>query len=444
MTFKIKVRILIVEDNKDKYEKIREQFDAYNSSSEHATLNYDWARSSFRAIEKFNREYYDVVILDLNIPQNDPDPNDLEGAECSVENAKSLYKYITKKTFNRPLLIFGLTVMENKDYEKQFASTPIFSVEKYNSDNWFTNITDRIEIIVGGKSALTEFVNNNYNYDIIILVARYHNEYLPIRDAINFLNESRKHPVLDPVRESAFGEIEVSGKILRLGLICLGEMGLPITASYTSQLVQYFRPRYFTMLGMCCGFKDDRMSKKTKLGDVVIARQTVNWDEGKYSDEKVEELGEPFYHNRQIIKSPTNSFVAEIGQLLEAHSESIETELSEFYKQDKNKENIAKLDDYTFDFDPDVYFDTMMSGSSVINSVEKIADIRDRFEPAISLEMEAHAVYTAVDCMFGKKPKVSVIKGVADHGDGKKAKVIQPMMSVASYHVFLKLITVME
>ena len=81
-----------------------------------------------------------------------------------------------------------------------------------------------------------------------------------------------------------------------------------------------------------------------------------------------------------------------------------------------------------------------MSGASVVNSIQKIDEIHDRFGLSFGLEMEAHAVYTAINCMPGIKPKVCVIKGVADHGDGTKSKSIQSMCSVASLIVFKELL----
>jgi nucleoside phosphorylase len=82
---------------------------------------------------------------------------------------------------------------------------------------------------------------------------------------------------------------------------------------------------------------------------------------------------------------------------------------------------------------PRVYGGMMLSGSSVIDSVKQVGVIRNRFPSAIGIEMEAHAVYCAVDSVIGAKPNALVIKGVADHGQGKKNKAAQKMASTMSY-----------
>jgi nucleoside phosphorylase len=90
--------------------------------------------------------------------------------------------------------------------------------------------------------------------------------------------------------------------------------------------------------------------------------------------------------------------------------------------------------------EPRIYFGMMLSGSSVIDSVSQVGIIRRRFPSAIGLEMEAHAVYCAVESGMGAKPSALVIKGVADHGQGKKNHAAQKMASSMSYFVAMEIL----
>ena len=75
----------------------------------------------------------------------------------------------------------------------------------------------------------------------------------------------------------------------------------------------------------------------------------------------------------------------------------------------------------------------MVSGACVIDSESLIGTIEARFPRAFGLEMEAHSIYAAVECAIGLKPRTLVIKGVADFGDGTKAKPVQALASVGAY-----------
>ncbi len=76
----------------------------------------------------------------------------------------------------------------------------------------------------------------------------------------------------------------------------------------------------------------------------------------------------------------------------------------------------------------------MIDSHDMINVIEK------RFPRALALEMEAHSIYSAADSCTGLRPRTLVIKGVADFGDGSKAKPVQAMASVGALFCFLQIL----
>ena len=207
------------------------------------------------------------------------------------------------------------------------------------------------------------------------------------------------------------------------------ETGLSMSAALAGYLVSLLRPRFVFMLGMCCGLNDKKSPSKSVLGDVIVANETACWDEGKYSDEL--NAQDPFYV-RSVTRTPENSFRLRVSGLIEINSGDIMKELnsvSELFNLEKIKaecgEQIAA--------EPKLHLGLILSGSSVVDSVKQVDMIRQRFPSAIGLEMEAHSIYCAVDAAIGIRPFALVIKGVADHGQGKKNKSAQPWASAMSY-----------
>jgi len=430
-----KIRILVIEDNNKKFEDIEKRFDTLNGSQTAVKFLLTRSKGVISSVLAYDKNFFDIVILDLMLPVGEGNGEDNEG--CCIENAVDVYDHIKSSPSGSPFLIVGLTALKKDEYQEHFSDDPILSIESYKGTGWFNSIIEKIDFVVRGKTAFGSFLDNNHSIDVIVLTARSKNEFKPIVDDVEWVDDiSYPHPRIQG-RSNAFGRITHSdGSRLEIGIVCLGEMGLSIAASYTTQLMHMFRPRYFAMLGMCCGFKESDLEKTAKLGDVIVARQTANWDEGKYSDSEIKL--DPMFHHRAIERSPENSTTEEIKQILEDVGDEIESELKSLYESEKYASCHSEIEG--FDTSAKLHFELLLSGSSVVNSASKVEQIKKRFSSAVGLEMEAHSVYSAQNCLLGLKPKTLVLKGVADYGDGSKTKSIQSMASVASWRTFLKIL----
>lgn len=426
------IRVLVVEDTDEKYDDIRNKFVGPDCVLADYKMLLERAKSYTEAAILIEKQYFDVVILDLMLPLVNG------GTDHKFEYAKSLYDSVVGKQGAGPFLIVGLSAFAPEKYSEYFSENEIFSIEDYQSDNWIANIAGRIRFISRGKAGLRQFLNNNFEMDAILLTARKRNEFDPICAALNWLPGTiASNPRISDFKNK-FGIVKLSnGKEVKLGVICIGVMGLSISAGVTARVIQQFRPKFLAMVGMCCGFQSQT---ETNLGDVVIARQTANWDEGKYDSKKKRDDPEDlFFHNRAIEKSPSSSFVRRIEQVLEDKQSEIEKKIG-IYLKDRDLSKLSAEVKQKISGECKVHFGQMVSGASVVDNLQIVEKILARFPQAIALEMEAHSIYSASEVMDGVIPDTIVVKGVADHGDGKKKSAFQPIASVAAAMVAMEIL----
>lgn len=420
------LRILVVEDNNEKFKKV----------SEHIVDNFKAGRlkkpkivraiAYSSAILAYEGEYFDIVVLDIKIPMIDHGLPEFGGSATFLS-------YIEMARY-RPFRIIGLSSYSPDEYNDYLKENRI-NVWRYDAlgGEWAEYLSRDLQNLYSGKNALMTHYSNSYDLDILFMVARYENEFKPIDEAIEWLGR----PVEDPrVKgfKNKFGKVRIrKGVTASLGLVCVQATGLSSTASLVGYLVASLRPRYLMMLGMCCGLNDNLSpAKKMRIGDVVVALETGCWDEGKYSEEARKE--DPFYVKGRP-RVPDNAFRKGVSDHLETNESELAKSLLTVSVQSFQMKAIATACDEPVTEAPAVFPGLLLSGSSVIDCASQVAVIRERFPAAIGVEMEAHAVYTAVDFSVGAKPQTLVIKGVADHGSGRKNNAAQKWASALSYTV---------
>ena len=438
------LKILVVEDTAIKLEKIIEAIENSKLSELDVVVDLHTATCFSEAQSQLEQDYYDAIVLDLKIPI-------MPGGEARLEHSKSLFEFVKDVAPYKPFYVLGLTSVPEEEIGDEFIETANFSIRRFEEDgDWLDQLVNRIGFVVGAKSGLSHYLNNNSGLDVLIVTARKRNEFDPILSSIDWLGGySAPKPELGDIRNS-FGRISLDGKnSISVGMICLDEMGLSHSAAVVAGTVSLCRPRYLAMLGMCCGLKKimdpeaDAIAQgaRCKLGDIIVARETCCWDEGKYEENDPSLLGSAFFNNRAVDKFPDQDFWRRVDRFLDEAQDELSQEVKELYETfDLKKVRKQLVGDVKFSPDASIRWGTVVSGACVIDSGEMIEKIEHRFPRAIGLEMEAHSVYSAAACTIGLKPNVLVIKGVADFGDGTKAKPVQAMASIGSFLVFKKLL----
>jgi hypothetical protein len=88
-----------------------------------------------------------------------------------------------------PACVIGLTAYE-EEYRTQLAfyAENLFSIERFdvNGEEWLNNIVRRIRFLYRWKSAYRRALSFDFEYDLVILTARYETEFKPILDSIEW------------------------------------------------------------------------------------------------------------------------------------------------------------------------------------------------------------------------------------------------------------------
>lgn len=430
------ISILVVEDNPSKLASVTQELRNASFESANVKLDIHIANCFSSAQKQLTDRFFDIVILDLMIPVT-------KSGEARLETGKELYRSIRTSQLPKPFHIVGLTSASIGAVANVFKSEPGLNIQRFDETGiWLGDLVERVDFVVGAKSGLLNHLGNSYGIDVLMVTARKRNEYDPIYERLAWHGDISTQDSRLAGRHNAFGRVELrGGKVLSAGLVCLDEMGLSHSAALVSSMIGMYRPRYLAMLGMCCGLKKcpdpngDADRARTKLGDVVVASQTYCWEDGKYSDAEI--AGSTFFNNRAIHKQPGVEFWKRVNRFLDQAGSRVEKEIEGFYRSNDLKKIRSGLrGGVKFRTNSLVHRWPIVSGPCVVDSDALIKEIEGRFPQAFALEMEAHSIYSAADCCIGVAPNVLVIKGVADFGDGTKAKTLQPLASAASFDVF--------
>ncbi|SPP98328.1 conserved protein of unknown function [Bradyrhizobium vignae] len=385
------------------------------------------------AVKMLSASGFDLVILDLLLPLGKGSP--------SLENSRTLISLMAAEDLFPAPHVIGLTEHESAAAgEKQYYSENMFALELFDWDSsgWADRISAKIVYLEKSRKAAIAYANNSFETDLLIVSARYENEYKPIFAKMKWEVAPMKRSVYFPGLECAIGRLVVDkGIVLRVVYVCAGEMGIAPATAITSHAVSIYRPRVVIALGMCCGFSSPECSSPSKFGDVLVSRETASWEEGKYAE---------LPGRRRVFrnKSVTRTIDELIGPAVQACIEMATDTIAPVFKKylATSKARAVRTNYATQMRDvPEVKYGMIVSGSSVIADAKQTSEIIARHPEAIGLEMEIFGVFTAVQKSIGhRKPTVIGIKGVADFGDGDKHDHIQSHASILAFYVMLALL----
>ncbi|MCA0050642.1 hypothetical protein LB577_27440 [Mesorhizobium sp. B283B1A] len=419
------VRVLLVEDLQAKRDEVIGRLKAYCKTIDIAfkeAANYEDARALLKT------DTFDIVILDLMIPAGDDDP--------SEKWSRKLLNDIVEGVLCYPMHVFGLTQhAELLPEAEQYYTRNMFGLFLFDWDNdaWAKGISDKIVYLARAVENGSSYRLNSYDFDVAILTARYDSEFVPVRDFLFGARGSDRHPLWPRENGAHFGRLKVGNdRFTRCGLICVGETGLAPAAVVSTQMIQTLRPRLLVMLGMCAGFA----SKGMRLLDIIVARETACWQEGKSTD--IDETEK--FDTRQKIRGWSGETGEKIERVLEVRAKELAAEL-QTQKETLAYEKLKQRHSANLSTNLSIRAGLLVSGSSVVASTKTQDEVIRRHPSALGLEMEAFSVYTAGHTAMGLKPEFLVIKGVADLADGNKADDAQALASELSARLFSSLLS---
>jgi len=250
-----KPKILIVDDE---YEKVQTIIKIVKNDID---VEFEHVSNSRDALGKIKDEIFELLIIDLQIPES-------LGDEIDSDGGRKLLEYIVKSDkLKKPIHILGITahVDSYEECKKSFSNqgwSLILGVDDH----------EKIKSII--KAKIQHAVSPPTTYDVAILTALEHTE----------LEAVLKWPCeWVPVKKDDDTNIYYSsyltnkyGKTISLIATSCQHMGIAQSAAIGMKLCLKYTPEYIIMTGIAAGIEG-----KVNLGDILVADVCWDWGSGK-------------------------------------------------------------------------------------------------------------------------------------------------------------------
>lgn len=382
------INILIIEDNKSKEEAILGVIAPVVVA---AGGNISSCGSLVSARELLSVQCYDVIILDLVLPNRDGEDPEPEGGVSLME------ELAISKALIRPAHVIGLTAYDSakSTSEKRFSEY-LWYLIKYDSasDGWSTQLRQKIDYIISSYRHILSGRLPLYDFDVGFLCALADPEMSALlRRPWNWT--LRKVPGEKTLFHT--GEIMIGSRKLRVVAAVQPHMGNVSACSISERLIRNFRPRLMIMTGICGGGD----SSSQELLDLVVAEEAILHDSGKLTTVD------------RIVTLLPDPKTIQIGSLVRSVMQDIRI-------QDLMIPALSREFGLPSSRLLAVHFGPVASGNSVIAASEVVSSIRDRFRKLKGIEMEGYGFSFACTNSSNPAPEWIMIKSICDFADTSK------------------------
>lgn len=386
------VKILIVDDDQNKYENIR------NSIVEGLVgvdLDVSHASNAVDAKRFLRDSEFDLMLLDIALPSRD-------GEEPVVNGGLVLLReIISRQQFKMPSHVVGITALSDvyQNASVEFEEE-LWSVIFYDpaSMEWVHSIERKILHIESTRK--NAHLEESYNTDICILGAL-QDEIAPL--ITNGWNWEQFDVAGDSTIYYRASITKDNQDKIDVVVARCSSMGMAAASALAMKMGITFKPRFMTMIGICAGD-----SGKVQFGDVIAGNPVWDYGSGKHSEK---ESGPTFQHAPYQITISTD-----IRGILERIDGSDElTDAHTFYSGHKPRSV------------PKIVIGPLASGAAVVANSEIFAQLQEvQHRKLAGLEMEAYGMLHAAQELPNPRPNAFVIKAVQDYADGEKNDDYRP------------------
>lgn len=396
------MKILIIEDEDEKGRQVLHLLQGQGHVCRHVFCKKD-------AMTEVQQKHYDVVILDLKIPDQN------EGTE-STDNGLMFIQFIfdSIRPFYRPKAVFILSQYLSSDIQKELLSYPIGIVTYSPVDQkWKKDLTTRINY----------YAKRSCDVAIITAVDVEFN-------AVNSWGWEIQNDIIGMTyyKKTIKNDDE---KEIRAVLVKQQNMGMVCATNLCDRLIQLFRPRCLIMSGICAGRKG-----AVQLGDVIVANQAWDYGSGSIQTdvEKIEFEPAPEYRPFHISKE--NCFDYYGNSLAVIKQKIYDTAIAE-----KNLK-LAGIVDAEVKRETKIYQGAMATGAAVIKSEKFTNDyIKSQNRKYLGIDMETYGVYYAASkSRSSDAMEYFSVKCVTDLADEHKDDIFQAYCAALSAELVLKYI----
>lgn len=403
------MKVLIVDDDTIKIGKINEVLRGFQENVDiYKTIDIHDARNLLY------KTHFDLLILDIQLPSTIGDAIKSTGGTILLNEIISIDK------IKKPNYIVGITSFEDAKVEnEEDFFDHLWSIIKFDptTDHWKEQLINKINYILSIKEQESK-LQNNYEYDIAIITA--------VRTEFESV---MKLPIdwnrLDVIGDSTTywkGVINTDkGNVLNVIVAQQHQMGMTSSGVLAMKIINRFRPRFLTMVGICAGNKKQGI----ELGDIIVAAESWDYGSGKIKEDN---------NSQEALFQP------------EPHQIGIDIDLKEKF-QKQHEELLFKIYNESPMPKPktmlQLHVGAVASGASVIQNEKIVEDYIDKHNrKLLGIEMEIYAIYFAATNVSKPRPQVFAIKSVCDFADASKNDNFQAYAAYTSsaflYHFIIR------
>jgi nucleoside phosphorylase len=213
---------------------------------------------------------------------------------------------------------------------------------------------------------------------------------------------------LDSLHMIRYGSVKIADKVVRVASGFCSRMGPVAAAVLTTKALLKLRPKIVVMAGICAGIPG-----KAKIGDVVAAETTWDWQSGKYTKKQGTEVFEIAPHQLGV-------------------DEQVRSQLLELKRDTTFWKTLGASCGTAINHPISLIVGPMASGASVLANADVVERIKkNQHKNVVGLDMETYGVFAAVNSC-DLNVKVISLKAVCDNADTKKNDEFQPLASRVS------------
>ncbi len=391
------MKILFVDDNEVRVrgatERLVDCCGVRSGDMEHA-------RSAIEARSALKKTHFDLLVLDILIPNRATDVPTVEASMYLLD------EIVEGDGLIKPVQVIGLTAYEDalERVSERFAErlwTILYA--DITSTAWLESLEKCVAYL---KKQAADREQRRFDADLLLITALQKPEMTAVRRLK--WNWEAEEP-FDSTTFISRGRFRSGGKDYGVVSACPSRVGMVSTAVLSAKLIAQLRPRVCAMVGICAGVRD-----KTKLGDILVADPTWDYQSGK--------------RVKDVVSSTQFSMAP--------HQLALSEEL-------RARADVLRPDHQTWaairsewptppPHELRMLVGPVASGSAVLADGATVLEVQRQQRNLLGIEMELYGLFAAGATAGRPAPAVIGLKSVCDFADPDKADDMQEYAAFTS------------
>jgi len=258
------MKILFVDDNESRIQGATERLVGCCGVRSSDIVH---ARSAIEARSALSKTHFDLLVLDILIPNRTVDTPSVEASMYLLD------EIVEGEGLIKPVQVIGLTAFSNalERVSERFAErlwTILYA--DITSTAWLESLEKCVTYL---KEQAAGREQRRFGTDLLLVTALQKPEMTAVRKLKWDWEAEEPFDSTTFISRGRFKSGEQEYKVISA---CPSRVGMVSTAVLSAKLIALLRPRVCAMVGICAGVRD-----KTKLGDILVADPTWDYQSGK-------------------------------------------------------------------------------------------------------------------------------------------------------------------